>query len=311
MLEILMTAIGYSSAIALAAAGITLIYATTGTFSFAHASMTAWGFYAVFAFSKVFFRNNGNPYIFFPLAAILSGSLGILTYLFVNRWLLRRRADMITLMMSTLGVDLIYFAALNVFADYLTQEYRINARLIVLSTEDPVIAQIGELTIRGIPLVSVSIVLSVIVILNYILNKTRFGIAVRVTMENPSLAEIVGINPEIVHLASWFIGGALAGLAGAVLSLIVSGTPAIGNTVIVPMFAGSIVGGMSSIFGGFAGGYLIGLSEYLLITMLATYVSRSLVVYQPLIPLLVMAATLLLYPEGVAGLRLGKVLKRR
>ncbi|MEM0040907.1 MAG: branched-chain amino acid ABC transporter permease [Candidatus Korarchaeum sp.] len=311
MLEVLMTAVSYSAAIALAAAGITLIYMTTGTFNFSHASMTAFGLYTVFIFSKVLFRDLGYPtYVFFPVAALISGVLGVITYLSVNRWLLKRRADMVTLMMSTLGVDLIYLALLNIIADYLTQKYKVNARLIVLSTEDVSIVQSGDFVLRGIPIVSVSIVMTVIILLKYILNRTKFGIAVRVTIENPSLAEIVGINPEVVYLTSWFLGGAFAGLAGAILSMVITGTPAVGSLVIVPEFAGAIVGGIYSLFGSLAGGYLIGLSEYILITLLATYVSRNLVVYQPLIPLLVMSVFLLFYPEGIGGLQLSRVVER-
>ncbi|MEM1520184.1 MAG: branched-chain amino acid ABC transporter permease, partial [Candidatus Korarchaeum sp.] len=287
------------------------IYMTTGTFNFSHASMTAFGLYTVFIFSKVLFRDLGYPtYVFFPVAALISGVLGVITYLSVNRWLLKRRADMVTLMMSTLGVDLIYLALLNIIADYLTQEYKVNARLIVLSTEDVSIVQSGDFVLRGIPIVSVSIVMTVIILLKYILNRTKFGIAVRVTIENPSLAEIVGINPEVVYLTSWFLGGAFAGLAGAILSMVITGTPAVGSLVIVPEFAGAIVGGIYSLFGSLAGGYLIGLSEYILITLLATYVSRNLVVYQPLIPLLVMSVFLLFYPEGIGGLQLSRVVER-
>jgi len=310
MLDIVLTAISYSSAIALAAAGITLIYMTTGTFSFAHASLTAWGFYIVFSFSKLFFREIGNPYIFFPISAIVSGSLSVMIYLAVNRWLLRRRADMITLMMSTLGIDLIYFAFLNVFADYLTQEYKINARLVVLTTDDITIAQVGGFTVRAISLISMALMILTLLSLHYLLNRTRFGIAIRVTIESPSLAEIIGINPERVYLASWFIGGALAGLAGAILSMVVTGTPAIGNLLIVPEFAGSVVGGLYSLFGSFAGGYLIGLSEYIIITLLATFVSRNLIVYQPLIPLLVMTVFLLVYPNGIGAFNWRKILRR-
>lgn len=311
MLEVLMTAVSYSAAISLAAVGITLIYMTTGTFNFSHASMTAFGFYAVFICSEILFRDLSYPaYVFFPIAALLSGALGVVTYLSVNRWLLKRGADMVTLMMSTLGVDLIYLAILNVIADYLTQEYKVNARLIVLSTEDVSVAQLGGFVVKGIPVVSVSVVLATAILLKYVLDRTGFGVAMRVTIENPSLAEIVGINPEVVYITSWFLGGAFAGIAGAILSMVITGTPAVGSLVIVPEFAGAIVGGIYSLFGGFAGGYLIGLSEYILITLLATYVSRSLVVYQPLVPLIVMSVFLLFYPEGIGGLQLGRVVGR-
>lgn len=307
LIDIIMTAIGYSSSIALAAAGITLIYMATGTFNFAHASMTAWGFYIVFAFHKVFFKGLGNPYMYFPMAMLFSGMLGVISYYFINRWLLKKGADMTTLMMSTLGIDLVFFAFINMFADFLTYNYKINARLIVLKMEDIILGKIAGFPLRAITLVSIIMVIAIVAILQYILNRTKFGIALRMTIENPSLAAILGINPDLIYLASWFIGGALAGLGGAILSLVYSGTPSIGNVVIVPEFAGSIVGGLYSIFGSLLGGYLIGMSEYIVISLIGTYVSRNLVVYEPLIPLIAMAVTLLVYPQGLGGIDWSKV----
>ncbi len=307
-IQVIMTAIGYSGGIALAAAGITLIYMTTGTFNFAHASMTAWGFYIIFSFYKVFFK--GNPYYYFPIAFLFSGILGIITYVIVNKWLLKKGADMVTLMMSTLGVDLIFFAFINVFADYLTSEYKVNSRLIVLTTHDVVLGEIAGFKLKAITVISVLIVLAIALFFYFTLTKTKFGIAFRVTVENPDLASILGINTEVIYLVAWFIGGALAGLGGAVLSLVISGNPYTGNVVIVPEFAASIVGGLYSIYGAFLGGYLIGLSEYILINLIASLFGRQLVVYEPLIPLLAMAATLLIYPQGLAGINWERFFKK-
>ncbi len=307
-IQVLMTAIGYSGGIALAAAGITLIYMTTGTFNFAHASMTAWGFYIIFSFYKVFF--GGNPYYFFPVAFVFSGILGIITYVIVNRWLLKKGADMVTLMMSTLGIDLIFFAFINVFADYLTSVYKVNSRLIVMTTYDMVLGEIAGFKFKAITLISVLLVVGIALLFYFILTRTKFGIAFRITVENPDLASILGINTEVIYLVAWFIGGALAGLGGAVLSLVISGNPYTGNVVIVPEFAASIVGGLYSIYGAFLGGYLIGLSEYIIINLIASAFGRSLVVYEPLIPLLAMAATLLIYPSGLAGINWEKLFKK-
>ncbi len=308
IVQILMTAIGFSGGLALAAAGITLIYMTTGTFSFAHASMTAWGFYIVFSLYKVML--GGNPYFYFPVAFLFSGLLGIITYVVVNRWLLRRGADMVTLMMSTLGVDLVFFAFINIFADFLTATYKVNSRLIVLTTEDVVLGKIGTFSFKAITLVSVIIVIGTALFFYYLLNKTKFGIAFRVTVENPALAAIIGINTEVIYLVAWFLGGALAGLGGAVLSMVISGTPTVGNTVIVPEFAASIVGGLYSLYGGLLGGFLIGLSQKIIINWLGSILGGNVAVYEPIIPLIIMAATLLLYPQGLGGINWEKVFSK-
>ncbi|MEM4007258.1 MAG: hypothetical protein QXT92_06310, partial [Nitrososphaerota archaeon] len=192
MIDLVLKAVAYSGGIALTAAGITLIYMATRTFNFAHASMVGWGFYVVFACYSIF---GGTPYYYVPLAALFSGFLGILLYFGVNRWLLRAGASPITLMMSTLGVDLVLLATINIFADYLTDVYKINARYFVLELKDLVLGSMDGLGVRAIPFVTVCVVVVLIVALHLFLKKTKFGIAVRATIENTQLATVLGINP--------------------------------------------------------------------------------------------------------------------
>lgn len=308
MIELLLKALAYSDGLALAAAGITLIYMATGTFNFAHASKFAWGLYVVFAMYALF---GGTPYYYIALAAIFSGVLGLILYFSINKWMLRVGADMVTLMMSTLGADLVFYAFINVFADYLTDVYKLSARYFVLEPKDIILAKIGTSPIEGVGPISFGIVLVVILLLQFFLTKTKFGIAMRTTIENPTLARVLGVNPETVYVTSWFIGGALAGLAGGFLALAIAGYPSIGMTLIVPMFTGSIVGGLYSIFGSLLGGFLIGMSEYLGSYYLATYLGGWILAYRPLIPLTIMVITLLVYPEGIGGINWGKIFRRR
>ena len=99
----------------------------------------------------------------------------------------------------------------------------------------------------------------------------------------------------------------LAGLSGALLSMVVSGYPAVGMTLIVTFFCGAIVGGLYSIFGSLLGGLLIGLSEYLGIYSLSTTLGGWVLAYRPMIPLIIMAITLLIYPKGLAGIEWDRV----
>lgn len=303
-----MKALAYSDALALAAAGITLIYMATGTFNFAHASKFAWGFYIVFSMYALF---GGTPYYYLVFSTIFSGILGLILYYGVNKWLLKARADMVTLMMSTLGVDLVFYAFINVFADYLTDFYKLSARYFVLEPQDIILGRVGGAEIKGVGPISFGIVVIVIILLHTFLTKTKFGIAMRTTIENPTLASVLGVNPELVYVTSWFIGGALAGLAGGFSSLAMAGYPAIGLIIIVPMFTGSIVGGLYSIFGSLLGGFLIGMSEYLGSYYLATSLGGWILAYRPLIPLTIMVIALLLYPQGIGGINWGKLFRRR
>jgi branched-chain amino acid transport system permease protein len=302
MIDLVLKAVAYSSGIALTSAGITIIYMATRTFNFAHASMVAWGFYVVFALYSLL---GGIPYYYVLFAALFSGLLGVILYYTVNRRLLRAGASTVTLMMSTLGVDLIFFAIINIFADYLTEVHKIpNARYFVLELKDVSLGTIYGTSIRAITLVSTLVVIALIISLHLFLTKTKFGIAVRATIENTALATVLGINPERVYVLSWFLGGALAGLGGGLLSMTISGYPAVGMTIIVTMFAGSIVGGLYSIFGSLVGGFLVGLSEYLGITGLSLAFGGWILAYRLIIPLIAMVSALLLFPGGLGGIKI-------
>ena len=63
---------------------------------------------------------------------------------------------------------------------------------------------------------------------------------------------MVGINIKIIYAVAWFLGGAMAGVAGALMSLWFQGDPSLGLTMMPSIFAASIVGGFFSIYGAIA-----------------------------------------------------------
>lgn len=162
-----------------------------------------------------------------------------------------------------------------------------------------------------ITVVSLTMAMSILVALHLFLVKTKFGIALRATVENPQLADLGGINSDRVYLTSWIVGGGLASLGGAVVAF-TSGIagPELGWTVIVPMFAASIVGGLYSIYGGILGGYVVGLAEYLVINALSLSLGGWILAYRPIIPLAIMVVVLLFAPQGIAGLQWASIRKK-
>ncbi|MEM2347858.1 MAG: branched-chain amino acid ABC transporter permease [Sulfolobales archaeon] len=293
-------AIAYADSIALMAGGITLIYMCTRTFNFAQASFATWGLYVVYTMTALM---GGTPYYYLPFAFLFVGCLGVLVYLLVIGPLMRRGASPTTLMMSTLGVDLVLLSTIKMFADFLTRAYKLYARKIVLEVYDFYL-----LGVPGITFVSLIIVVALIAVIHWFMVKTKFGTAMRATIENPDLSKILGINPDVVYLVSWFIGGGLAGLGGGIASLTITGDPTIGSRIVVSMFASSIVGGLYSVYGSVLGGLLIGLTEYLGITVLSFQLGGWIITYRPVIPLISMAITLLVYPKGLAGINWGRIL---
>lgn len=293
----------YASGLALTAGSITLLYIVTRTFNFAVASMATIGFYIVYTGVTLF---GGLPYQYYPFVFIVGAITGIICYYGLNRPLLYRKAAEITLMMSTLGYDLVLLSLIQMYADYLTYNFKLFPRRVTMSLFD--FELFGE---RAAAFILPFIAIAFLTILHFFLTKTKFGIAMRATIENPTLAGTSGINSDRVYLVSWVISGGMAALGGSFMVMAMTGTPVMGMYTIPLMFAGAILGGLGNIYGGILGGMVIGLTEYTGVYLLAKNFGPWILGYRMGIPLFIMAATLLIFPRGLSGIPLGKIIKKR
>jgi branched-chain amino acid transport system permease protein len=291
----------YASGLALTAGSITLLYIVTRTFNFAVASMATIGFYVVYTGVTLF---GGLPYQYYPFVLIIGAISGVICYYGLNRPLLYRQAAETTLMMSTLGYDLVLLSLIQMYADFLTYNFKLFPRRVTMSLFDFEI--FGE---RAAAFILPFIAISFLVILHLFLTKTKFGIAMRATIENPTLAGASGINSDRVYLVSWIISGSMAALGGSFMVMAMTGTPVMGMVTIPLMFAGAILGGLGNIYGGILGGMVIGLTEYAGVYFLAQQFGPWVLGYRMGIPLFIMAATLLVFPRGLSGIPLGKIIK--
>ena len=128
------------------------------------------------------------------------------------------------------------------------------------------------------------------------LRRTRLGIAMRATADNPQLAAVKGVPTERVIALATLGGGALAGGAGVFLGLDASIDPLMGGGLIISVFAAAILGGVGSAPGALAGALIVGIMEEV----------GTLVVpptYKTAIGFLIILAVLLVRPQGLAGAR--------
>jgi len=294
-------AIIFSSLLTLLSIGLTLTYLTTKVPNFAHGTFAAVGAYITLTAVELW---QGNPYHFLIVALAVGGLIGLAQYLIVFRPLMRRGATVVALMITTLAMEFILLAVLNIYADYLSRVFKVRSRYFFLTQYD--VRIVGQ---RGLLLVAPTLVATTVVLLYLALTRTRFGVAMRAAIEDSSLASVVGVNVDLVYAVSWFIAGGLGTLSGALFPLWFPGNPDMGSRYIVSAFAASTVGGVYSIYGAVLGGYLIGLAEVLGTTYLASWVGSWVIPYRPLIPLIAIVVTLLLAPRGIVGVRWRGLLK--
>ena len=292
-------AIIFASLLALLSIGLTLTYLTTRVPNFAHASFATIGIYIALIATRVW---DTSPYIAIPIAFVISGIVAVALYTFILKPLIRKGASQAIQMVATLAFDLVIIAMLNITADYIVKTYQITSREFSLRSYDA--------EFMGLPLIVfvAPIAIAILAItLHIMLRKTKFGIAMRAATANSDLAGIVGINVKLVYGVSWLLGGGIAGIAGALMSLWFQGDPSLGPLLIPSVFAASIAGGFLSIYGAIAGGLLVGLTEVLGTRFLAGEFGSWLISYRPLIPLVFIVVTLLLAPRGLAGINWSKL----
>jgi len=289
-------ALTYANLLALLALGLTLTYITTAVPNFAHGSFAVIGSYLAYTLLAAY---GVNPYLAVIPAFIVGGLIGTVVYQLTIKPLIRKGASVDMLMMATLAIDIILYGILGAYSDFLSEAFKRNASKFVFTNIDFTVG-----SVPGRVFVSTALVIGTLIGLYVLLYKTKFGIALRASMENPALAEAMGIDVEKTRLFSWFLAAALAGMVGAVLPFLQETVPGTGGFIIVSVFAASIVGGLRNIAGGLIGGYIIGFSESMVTYGLSDVLGTGVLVYGKVVSLLIMVAVLLLMPEGVTGTKL-------
>ena len=125
------------------------------------------------------------------------------------------------------------------------------------------------------------------------LARTRLGKAIRAAAQNPATAGLMGVNINLVLALCFGLGALMAGLGGALISMMVSIHPAMGLQYTVIALIVVVLGGLGSIPGSFIGGFILGL-----IGSIVTHIEPGLamVAYYVIIMLL-----LLVRPKGILG----------
>lgn len=305
MVDILIftNALVVASLLSLLTIGLTLTYLTTKVPNFAHGSFATVGMYTGLVTAELF--KQSVYYALIP-GFLLGGLTALIQYVAVLRPLTKRNASITTLMVATIAFDILLVSILNIFADYLQNAYTLQARNFLLTPYDFTIYGI-----RGIVFVAPILVIASIASLYVLLTRTKLGIAMRATIENPPLAGTVGINTNSIYIISWFIAGGLAGMAGSIIPLWYISSTDTGDTYfLASFFAAAVIGGLYNIYGAVIGGFVIGIAQSAIITVLADSVGSWVIPYEPLIPLAAMIITLMIAPRGITGINFQEIKKK-
>ena len=126
--------------------------------------------------------------------------------------------------------------------------------------------------------------------------RTSLGLAVRGVIANRAMAASLGINTRLLDRATFAIGAALAGVAGAVMAPIMSVDPQMGVGFLIPAFLSVLVGGTGTLLGALTGTAAIA-SGTVVVSDVSTEVAAQVVVFTFAIIII------RLFPRGLTGRR--------
>jgi branched-chain amino acid transport system permease protein len=226
--------------------------------------------------------------IMFVLAGGLVGGLGVAIERFAYRPL--RDAPRIAPLITAIGVSFfLENAALLLFG----AQFRVYNTPDFISPDSGI--QIGSVTISTVQIMVLVMGLVLMIGLREVVRRSKLGKQMRAVAADREAAEMLGINVNLIIAATFFLGSALAGVAGVMAGLLfnqVNNT--IGFIAGLKAFTAAVVGGIGSLPGAMLGGLLIGLAE----SFITGYVSST---YTNLLVFVLLIVVMLVRPSGLLG----------
>lgn len=234
---------------ALVSLGLTVIFGVMDIVNFAHGEFLMLGMYSVY-WANFFFHI--DPLIALPVSAVVGVLLGLASYYWFIKYLLRGPA--IAQLFGTFGLMLFlqYFAMFLFSADY----RMIDKGLLVGKS-----LSVGPFIFDWTKLAAGILSLIAFAVVYYFLHKTKTGKALQATALNKEAASYMGIRTDRMNAIAWAIGGGTVGMAGGLLVNFYYAYPMVGILFVMIAFACVALGGFGSIKGVFFAGLLVGILE--------------------------------------------------
>ncbi len=241
----------------LAASGLSLIYGLMDILNFAHGLFMTLGAYAAWDVATHLPTSWGAPLLFASalVASVIGGAVTAgITEVLIIRPLYGRPVSQI---LVTIGLDLAIVGLL--LGGFGSNSLSVPVPLWMIEA-----SHVGGVDLPNSDFVALFAGVVVLVALEWFLRRTRYGIIIRAGVENRDMVSALGINVGRAFTLVFIIGGAMAGLAGLLNSVVFSGdliAPTQGDSLLIFAFIVVVIGGLGSIRGSAVAALLVGLVQ--------------------------------------------------
>lgn len=265
---VLVPGLTYGSQLALGALGITMIYSILRFSNFAHGEMMSFGAMITILVTW-WIQAQGISFGVLPTAllALPIGIAGtIILVLTADRVVFKYyraiKAPPVTLLIASMGLMFFLGGVIRFIIGPNDQRFLDGERFIMKARSFKQMTGLNEgLAIKTTQGITVFLAFIMVAFVFWFLTYTRTGKSMRAYSNNEDLALLSGINPERVVLVTWVITAVLITLAGTLYGLDKSYKPFTYLSLLLPIFASAIVGGIGSPVGAILGGFVIAFSE--------------------------------------------------
>jgi len=265
--------------LSLSAVAFTLEYAVSRVANFAHGELLTIGAYAAYTGQRFFHQN-------VAAAALVAAAAGCAAGLAMNAALIEqfRGRSAITVFIATLGASLVLQNVLEIIYGAANVSY---------SFAQGGLHHVGPFLWTTS---NIEVILSALVVAGFIyllLQRTKFGKAVRAVSQNRVLAQVSGIPARQVVMGTWALAGAIAGFAGFILADTI-GTfgPQLGFSFLLLTITATVAGGIGRPYATLGGALLVGL----VIQVAGTYTNSA---YQLVWAFGLLVVLMLFRPNGL------------
>ena len=261
IISIVLNALTLISILMLVGLGLAIIYGLMGVINLSHGD-----FITIGAFSLAVVQGFGGSFwLALIVAPLVGAALGLVIEQSIIRFLYTRPLATI---MVTWGLSLIIQQSLQLTFGAAPQKVisPITESVELFGTSYPVYR-----------IAMIAMAVSIMSIAYLLIRRTRFGLDLRTVIQNPDMADALGINTKRVYAIAFSLGTGIAAIAGVLLAPLTAVIAQMGVNYLARSFFVVIVGGAGSVPGVVAGSALVGGAETLFNYVIPATLSQALV----------------------------------
>jgi len=282
----LINGISLGSIYALIALGYTMVYGIVMLINFAHGDILMVGAYTGFYILEAMGPSPLSLVLSFIASMIVCALAGITIERFAYRPL--RSAPRLNSLITAIAVSLILQNGARVLPF-------VGPNPRQFPTMPTVNISIGIFSISNIQVIVIVVSIVLMILLNYIINWTKIGKAMRAVSFDMKAASLMGISVNKVVAFTFALGSVLAAAGGILFATAYPQIdPTMGAMPGLKAFVAAVLGGIGSVPGAMLGGYILGVAE----TMTKGFISSQ---FSDAISFSILILILLVKPTGIMG----------